>query len=376
MIITVFVTTHSARDHWRAELLEQSWIQCGQAGELVRLVACPANATLPLHRVARVVRTLPYDPHPYLADQFPGYNLPAALFEWLITEAVDATLLLLDLDSVLVKPIAEEVVAGGALGNRWQQWPAGQGPFGLGKPYRKLEDYCVNRELKPAKVQFPVLIHSSDLHKMAARWLEWTGLIRSTIRLPQGLVLDAHKLAYTLAAAEYHIPHKAQKLATISSERKVEVATAVLDYRLPVESPEGKIVWDPETYQPWSPPDVTRARAGAGREFLRHLDSYISQRESGGLLEMLRPRRCYGVREARMPDRMMLEIPGAAEPLQLNASASAIWQLCDNRRSLAEIVGELQTQYEAPREVLCEDVERTAIHFRSRGAVQLDVIHP
>jgi len=372
MIITVFVTTHSARDHWRAELLEQSWIQCGQAGELVRLVASPANATLPLHSVAHVARTLPYDPHPYLADQFPGYNLPAALFEWLITEAVDATLLLLDLDSVLVKPFAKEVGTGEALGNPWQRWPAGEGPFGLAEPYRKLADYCVNPQLKPARVQFPVLIHSTDLRKMAARWLEWTGLIRSTIRLPQGSALDAHKLAYTLAAAEYHIPHKAQKLATVSSDRKV--GTAVLDYSLPIETPAGKIVWDAETYQPWSRPDMTQARAGAGREFLSYLDNYISQRESGVLLKMLRPRRCYGVREAHMPDRMMLEIPGAAEPLQLNASASAIWKLCDSQRSLADIVEQLQTQYEAPREVLCEDVERIAIHFRSRGALQLDVI--
>jgi hypothetical protein len=285
---------------------------------------------------------------------------------------VDATLLLLDLDSVLIQPVAEEVVAGGALGNRWQSWPAGQGPFGLAEPYRKLESYCVNRELKPAKVQFPLLIHSTDLRKMASRWLEWTGLIRSTIQLPQGKVLDAHKLAYNLAAAEYRIPHKALKLAATSSERKV--GTAVLDYSLPIETPAGKIVWDTETYQPWSQTDASQARAGAGREFLRYLDHYISGRESGALLAKLRPRRRYGVREARMPDRMMLEIPGASEPLQLNATASAIWQLCDNQRNLAEIVEQLQTQYEAPREILCEDVERTAIHFRSRGALQLDVV--
>jgi len=372
MIITVFVTTHSARDQWRAELLEQSWIQCGQEGELVRLVACPANASLPLHSVARLVRTRPYSPHPYLPDTFPGYNLPAALFEWLVTEEVDATLLLLELESVLVQPINEEVVAGGARGNRWPVWPAGQGPFGLAEPYRKLGDYGVNRELKPAKVQFPVLIHSAELRKMAARWLEWTGLIRSTIHLPQGSVLDAHKLAYALAAAEYRIPHKVEKLATVSSDRKAD--KAVMDYSLPVESPAGKIIWDPETYQPWSRPQVAQARAGAGRQFLSYLDDCISQRESGGLLAKLRPRRRYGVREGRMPDRMMLEIPGVSEPLQLNASASAIWQLCDGQSSLAEIVALLRKQFEAPIEVLCEDVERTAIEFRSRGAVQLEAI--
>jgi hypothetical protein len=373
MIITVFTTTHSAQDQWRAELLEHSWIQCGQAGELVRLVACPENATVPLHSKARVVRTLPYHPHPYLDDEFPGYNLPASLFEWLVTESVDATLLLLDPQCVMVQAVTDEVAAGEALGNRWKDCPSGTGPFGLTEYYGKLKEFAVNPQIKPARVQFPVLIHSSDLRKMAARWLEWTGLIHSMVKLPQGAVIDAHKLAYTLAAAEYRIPHKLKKLANASSDRNA--STAVLDYSLPIETPAGKIAWDAETYMPWKRPDVKQARAGAGREFLAHLDAYITQQESGGLLANLRPRRCYGVREGRMPDRMMLEIPGATDPLQLNASASAIWQLCNNQRSLADIVDILQAQFDAPRDVLCEDVERTALHFRNRGALQLDVIH-
>jgi len=380
MIITVFVTTDSARDHWRAELLEHSWTKSGQAGELVRLVACPASAPLPMHGTARVVRTLPYDPHPYLPDHFPGYNLPAALLEWLVTEPVDASLLLLDLDCVLLQPFLEQVAPGGAavsaavsaLGNRWPQWPEGQGPFGLADDYLKLQEYCANGDLKPPRVQFPVLIHSADLRKMAARWLEWTGLIRSAVRLVPGPVPDAHKVAYTLAAAEYRIAHRSQKLAAVTSERKA--GAAVLDYSLPVESAQGKIVFDPETYSAWSRPNVTQARAGAGREFLAYLDGYISQRESGALLTMRRPRRCYGVREARMPDRMLLEIPGAAEPLQLNASASAIWNLCDNSRSLADIVDVLKGQYDVPREVLCEDIDRIVIHLRSRGALELDIV--
>jgi len=372
MIITVFVTTDSARDQWRAELLEQSWIDSRQAGELVRLVACRPDATLPMHGTARVVRTLPYDPHPYLRDGFPGYNLPAALLEWLVTESVDASLIVLDLDSVLLQPIVEETAPGDAVGNRWPQWPTGQGPFGLPDGYHAIEGYCVNRELKPPRVQFPVLIHSADLRKMAARWLELTGLIRATVRLVPGLVLDAHKVAYTLAAAEYRIPHQTQKLAAATSDRKA--GSPVLDYSLPIESTQGKIVFDPETYDPWSRPAVTQARAGAGREFLGYLDNYIGLRESGALLAMRRPRRCHGVREARLPDRMLLEIPGTAEPLQLNASASAIWNLCDNQRNLADIVDLLKAQYDVPREVLCDDIDRIIVHLRSRGAVELDAV--
>jgi len=372
MIITVFVSSHSARDQWRAELLEHAWAQAGQAGELVRLVACAKNAPLPMHGFARVVRTLPYDPHPYLPDSFPAYNQPAALLEWLVTERADASLLLLDLDSVMLKPINEETAPGGAVGNRWQQWPAGPGPFGLADRYRKLGNYCVNRKLKLPKVEFPVLVHSADLRKMAARWLELTGLIRTEMRLPGGRSLDAHKLAYALAAAEYRIPHRARKLASATNDNRA--GGPVLNYSQPVESAEGKIVWDPETYRPWSAPVPAEARPGAGRSFLNWLGNYVSLHESGDLLDTRRPRRCFGVREARMPDRMLLEIPGVVEPLQLNSSASAIWNLCDNQRTMAEIATALQKQYDAPRNVLCDDIQRTIIHLHTGGALDLETV--
>lgn len=376
MIITVFVSTHSAQDQWRAELLEHSWIQAGQSGELVRLVACPPSAPLPMHIKARVVRTLPYDPHPFLQDHFPGYNLPAALLEWLVTERVDASLLLLDLDSVLRKSFDEEIAPGGATGNRWEAWPAGSAaesePFGLKKNYSKLQEYCVNRKLKPPRVEFPMLIHSSDLLKMAARWLELTGLIRTGVSSKSGSTPDAHKVAYSLAAAEYRIPHRALKLAVGTADKKAN--TAVLSYNQPVKSERGKVLWDCASYQPWSHADVTTARAGAGRSFLTFLNSYVTLRETGKLLNTRRPRRCFGVREARLPDRMLLEIPGVEAPMNLNASASAIWNLCDNQRTMANIADELKKQFDVPRDVLCDDIDRAIIQLHTGGALDLDIV--
>ncbi len=374
MIITVFVSTHTAADQWRAELLEQSWIEAGQSGELVRLVACPPDAELPMHSTARVVRATPCDPHPYIADTFAGYNPPAALLEWLLTEQPNATLLLLDPETIIRQPLTEEVEPGGAMGHRWRAWPDGTGPFGLNDRFKPLERYCVDTGLKPPRVELPVVIHSSDLRKMAARWLELTGLIRSYVQLVAGPVLEAHRVAYALAAAEYRVPHRAVKLAAASGDRKSDCA--FLDYRQPVESSRGKIVWDAETYSPWSVPDAAAARAGAGRQFLSWLSDYVGARESGALLAGRRPRRCHGVREARLPDRMLLEIPGAAEPLQLNSSASAIWNLCDNQRTVEDMVDRLGKQFDVPRDMLLGDVGRTLILLRSRGALELDRIAP
>ncbi len=372
MIITVFVTTADARDQWRAELLEHTWMQAGQPGELVRLVACPADTALPMHSMARVVRTMPYCPHPYLNDDFHGYNQPAALLEWLFREQVDATLLILDVDTLMLEPVREEVSPGAAIGNPWRDWPKGDGPFGLSKDFQNLQAFCINRELKPARLRFPALIHSSDLKKMAARWLELTALIRCEVNCVAGKIHEAHQVAYAIAAAEYRIPHKLRKLAVVPGDRQVD--RPLLDYRPPTESAKGEIIWDPETYVPWSECDPSKARAGPGREFLKRLQDYVSLRESGEHLRLRRPLRCHGVREAHLPDRMVLEIPGVEQPLSLNTSAAAIWELCDNQRTLSEIADVLEKQYKVPRKLLCGDIDLAITHLHTGGAVDLETV--
>ncbi len=372
MIVTVFVTGNSAAEQWRAELLEHSWIATGQSGELVRLVASTADTPLPMHSVARVVRTMPYCPHPYINDDFYGHNVPAALLEWLFRERVDATLLVVEAESVLLEPVTQEVTAGEAIGNTWRNWPRGDtgAPFGLAKDFEKLQDYCVNSKLKPPKVSFPVLIHSSELKKFAARWLELTTLIRCEVQCPAGKIRDAHLIAYSIAAAEHRVAHAARKLAVSQNDRKVD--RPLLSYRMPVESPKGEIVWDPEVYTPWSEVDPAAAAAGAGRRFLAELQAYVVARETGEYLRLRRPRRREGVREAKLPDRTLLEIPGVVDPLNLNASAAAIWDLCDSRRSLADIADELERRYEAPRNILCADIDMAIHHLHAGGAVDLE----
>ncbi len=370
MIITVFVTQAGERDQWRAELLEHSWMQAGQPGELVRLVACRKTETLPMHSMARVVRVTSYSPHPYIHDNFQGHNLPAALMEWLFREQIDATLLLLDKDTLMLDPVNEEIAPGGAIGNPWREWPKGEGLFGLSKNFDKLEAYCINQKLKLSKVRFPLLIHSRDLKKMVARWLELTALIRCKADDAAGRISEAHQVAYAIAAAEYHIPHKLRKLAVVPGDRRID--RPLLDYKTPIESQKGEIVWDPETYTPWSECEAARAKAGVGREFLKKLQDYATLRETGEHLGLRRPRRCHGVREARLPDRMMLQIPGIEPLLNLNSSAAAIWDLCDNQRTLSELADVLEKQYEVPRSLLCRDIDLAITYLHTGGAVELE----
>ena len=104
------------------------------------------------------------------------------------------------------------------------------------------------------------------------------------------------------------------------------------------------------------------------------IQEFVGFREAGGLLQSLRPRRCAGVREARVLDEMILEVPGLEDSLTLNHSASAIWDLVDDRRSLAEIVRELEARFEQPAGALSSDVETAAEHLRGAGALELETV--
>jgi hypothetical protein len=250
LIYTVISTTPSEADQWRSELLEHSWQQAGQPGELVRLVAAAPGNALPLHGMARVIRTRPWNPHPFLRDHFPPYNRAASILEWLRMERIDSTILLMDTDSMFLSAIQEEVAPGGAVANTCREIPVkGPGPFGLGENFSGLAAYCVNRSLKLPRVKLPLLIHSKDLLKIAARWLELTGIIHTQIRTQHGGFDDADRIAYAIAAAEYRIPHKTRKLAVDSNDARPD--RPILHYRRPIESEEGKIVWDCEAYTPW-----------------------------------------------------------------------------------------------------------------------------
>ena len=179
MIFTVFVAGNGPANEWRAQLLEYSWRRLRQPGELVRLTPARSGETLPTHLTARVVRALPWNPHPYTGDPYPGYETPAALMEWLFREKIDGTVVLLGSQNVFQHPIRQEASRRKVRAMSWPDLPRGEGPFGLSEEFRFLECYCVNRELALPPVRPPFIVHSSDLRRIAARWLELTAIIRA-----------------------------------------------------------------------------------------------------------------------------------------------------------------------------------------------------
>ena len=400
MIVTVFCAPNDAENGWRTDLLEYGWHRAEQPGSLVRLVPTTPDAALPSHRYARPEPTLAWSPHPHTQDQYAGTNLPGAILEWLHRDPIDATLLVLDdfsafrgngSRSLTHLVVDEEVAPGQALGTPWDLHPAmaeanekdagavkvqdpKRDPFGLGPGFGALRQIAVNPSIRLPRVTFPVLIHSRDLRKIAARWLELTVFLRVRCPAPHGRIPIAHQLAYTIAAAEYRIAHTSRALGIscqaedpLSDDGPAPIAT----FRSAIESPRGEIVWDPLAYSPWTAVDPAQAKPGPGRDVLALLAEKIAFDEAGGELAFVLPRRREGVREARLLDQMLLEIPGQEDSLSLNASASAIWELCDDERTLAAITTELEASYEVAPGTLRDDVAATAESLREAGALDL-----
>ena len=249
--------------------------------------------------------------------------------------------------------------------------PSGDGIFGLPDYYRNLQAFCVNRKLRPPRVRAPVSIQSNDLRKIAARWLELTGIVRSEVQDHLGRPAEACDAAFALASAEYGLCFSLGKRINATSDRRLD--RPLLSYAEAVESSRGEIIWDSQAYQPWQEVEPSRARAGAGRQFLQMMEEFVALRTSGDWLRSYRPRHALGVREARILDRMLLEIPRRSEPLHLNSSAAAIWEMCDGERSLGDITDVLQERYEAPREFLIPDIDRAIRQLQYDGAIRIGI---
>lgn len=376
MIYTVFCPAAATVElPWQSELLGYSWGQAHQPGELVQLVAGRRREPAPGHPRARLLETQSWSPHPYTGDLYPPYQKAAASMEWLFVEKIEGTVLLLEPTSVFRSAVANEVRPGQAQATAWPDLPRGEGPFGLGPGFEFLAGVCVDRALELPAVTLPALIHSSDLRKIAARWLELMSIIRTeTARQAHGASLEIDKIAYAIAAAEARIAHTAANLGCSPERDAAQSGAPILDYRRPLLSLDGTVAWDPDVYRNWDPVEPDGVPPGLGREFLSLLAQLRERRTQRLELALLRPHRQKGVREGKILGSVFLEIPGREDTVSLNSSGAAIWEVCDGTRSLAEINRELETRFEMPAGSLRPDVEVVIKRLEDIGALRLESV--
>ena len=131
------------------------------------------------------------------------------------------------------------------------------------------------------------------------------------------------------------------------------------------------MIWDPASWPAWTAVDPEAAEPGPGRQLLAQIAEKIAFDAAGGPLSRVRPRRREGVREARILDQMILDVPEQEGTVSLNSSSSMIWELVDDTRTVADIARDLEHRFEKAQGELSDDVETTLEGLRAAGALDL-----
>lgn len=82
------------------------------------------------------------------------------------------------------------------------------------------------------------------------------------------------------------------------------------------------------------------------------------------------PRPRPGYRVEQVEEETVLYFPGDARVLYCNPTAALIWQLCDGRRTVDEIVAALEAAYPDAAGTIRADVEQALATLADSGAIE------
>ena len=73
----------------------------------------------------------------------------------------------------------------------------------------------------------------------------------------------------------------------------------------------------------------------------------------------------------QLDDELLLYHPTKTLTVYMNETASLVWQLCDGKRTVGEIVHQLQQAYPEAADSMQSDVEQALAAFSEHGAITL-----
>jgi hypothetical protein len=284
MIYTVFSTTDNPYMNWQSRLLEFSWEEVNQPGELIRLVATSERDHLPSSQHAQVIPTWPWDKHPITGDRYVIYNKPASLSQWLTTHKPEGTVLFIDPDCVFRAPIITEVTPGHSLSQKWIDFRSEATYYSSedNAPVNLIQQFCKHNHELLQGVMIPTLIHTHDLRLLVTRWLEVTGQIRQGIRNREGQPLwESDMFGYIIAAAECGLVQEPADLGICTNWLPADVPNApIIHYCQSIQSQQDEPLWDKRSYRPWGKiANPQQAKCDYGRDFFSLLNRFIESRD-------------------------------------------------------------------------------------------------
>ena len=289
---TVFSIDDSSYLRWQAELLAYSHRTVAQPGPLTCVLSGDAG---PRPVLERIFYTRAWSPHPQTGDEYPAYNKPGALMTWM-REAPpeEATILVLDPDTIFLRPLASTVERGRPIAHPYSY---------LDPTYNEENEAFVRKHCRqPELVQsvgIPILIHRDDLAALAPGWWAKTEAIRNDPHSRALVGWTAEMWGYAFAAAELGLRHELRVLAQVPFEERVDLP--ILHYCYASESADKRWQWNKWDYRPWErvadpPPGVPAASVA-----LVQLLNELVDIKATELLSRLRARLPYRARRTAAP---------------------------------------------------------------------------
>ena len=264
-IYSVICTDTAPELQWQCELLEHTWREVGQPGELIRLVAAADDQPLPVHTHMRVVPTPPSNVHPGTGDHYVPYNRLYSFDAWLRNEGPEGTVIVLDPDMVFRAAWPAAAAPGAPVGQRWVDFGTGQ----------FLAD-ALDVDLAALQhVTWPMAIHTSDLSRLMPDWIARTAEIRGVLGR-----WESDMYALVAAAADQRLAFSLQTTCAWMNWPEADVAGApLIHYCQPVDGRDGQRVWYKRDYRPWDTGfDPSAARLDYCRDLLEIVRSCAQTR--------------------------------------------------------------------------------------------------
>jgi len=380
MFYTVFSTDDCAYMQWQSELLEYSWKRVEQPGQLVRLVATHNPDHLPEHQHARTVATQPWNIHPESGDAYAIYNKPASLLEWLYKDQPEGTVLFVDPDCVFRRKITQQVVPGSPVSQGWVDHQltnaSKRTPFGLKPEFGFLANHCANVKIPGDSVMIPTLIHTSDLKKICARWLELCAVVRDHYRDVNDLpAWESDMFAYVAACAEYNLEHKKMDLGICTNwDADAMPDSPMIHYCQAIKDINGRTIFNKHNYKPWTLIDETVEPEFYYGKDLAALINEFTFNLSGAIQPVsldASPERLKGVMEGRVLDDLLLEIPDQNKSTWLNFSGKSIWDRCDGNITVNDIAQSIKDEFEIDLKMAAEQTSMLVGQLKQMGFLKL-----
>jgi hypothetical protein len=294
----VACTDTRAYVHWQCELLEYSWKQVAQRGELLRLVSRRESEAVPRHIHARVISTAYGNVDPGTGDEYAPYNRLFSLREWLDSEPEPGTVLILDPDCVFRDRVSIAVSPGAPIAQPW---------WGFAMVERWRAAVAGLSGIDPQSVQgitWPALIHTEDLKALLPRWIELTARLRRAIG-----AWESDMMALVVTAAEMNLKFMERHLAAVTNRPEEEGKAPIIHYCQAIEASDGSRLWFKQNYEPWEDTGVDPAEPGL--DYCGDLIAILNE-----FIAIQRPRAdskpdADAARQgpaARMPDRFLFKV--------------------------------------------------------------------